>query len=89
MVRALGPSVPVDGALQNPTLEFHDSNGNVFTNDDWRDAQEPEIIATSLQPTDDRESVILAMLAPDNYTAIVRGAGDSLGIGLVEIYHLR
>lgn len=89
VVRALGPSVPIDGALQDPTLEFHDSNGNVFTNDNWRDTQEAEVIGASLQPTDDRESVIVTTLAPDSYTAIVRGAGNSSGIGLVEIYHLR
>ena len=89
VVRALGPSVSVNGALQDPILEFHDSNGNVFNNDNWRDAQATEIRETSLQPGDDRESVILATLAPDNYTAIVRGSGNTTGIGLVEIYHLR
>ena len=39
-------------------------------------------------PGDDAESTILQTLAPGNYTAIVRGAADSTGVGLVEVYHL-
>jgi len=37
----------------------------------------------------DKESAILATLAPGNYTAIVRGLNDTIGIGLVEVYHLQ
>jgi hypothetical protein len=40
-------------------------------------------------PTDDRESASLRTLAPGNYTAIVRGALDITGVGLVEVYHLQ
>ena len=38
--------------------------------------------------SDDRESAILSTLPPGAYTAIVRGAGDSTGVGLVEAYNL-
>ena len=39
MVRAIGPSLPLDGALANPTLELHDSAGSLITsNDNWREA---------------------------------------------------
>jgi hypothetical protein len=38
------------------------------------------------QPTDDRESVILATLPPAAYTVILSGAGCTAGVGLVEIY---
>jgi len=31
----------------------------------------------------------LRTLAPGNYTAIVRGALDITGVGLVEVYHLQ
>ena len=29
VIRALGPSLPVTGTLADPTLELHDSNGDV------------------------------------------------------------
>ena len=61
----------------------------IVSNDNWRSMQEDDIIATSIPPSDDRESAILAMLEPAAYTAIVRGKNDTTGIlGLVEIYNL-
>ena len=92
LVRAIGPSlVPygVAGALADPALELHDSSGDLIaSNDDWRQSQEAEIAATGIAPTNDKESAILATLAPGNYTAIVRGADDTTGIALIEAYQL-
>ena len=92
LVRGIGPSLTdfgVPGALQDPTLELHDASGNTLTtNDDWKETQQTEIEATGLAPSDDRESAILSTLAPGAYTAIVRGALDTTGVGLVEVYHL-
>ena len=92
VVRAIGPSLTGSGvpdALQDPILELHDSNGNVTTNDNWRETQETEIQAAGLAPSDDRESAILATLVPGSYTAIVRGVNSATGNGLVEVYHLQ
>ena len=93
LVRAIGPSLAdfgVANALEEPTLDLFDGNGTLLsTNDDWMDTQETEIEATGLAPTDDRESAILATLPPGGYTAIVRGVGDTTGVGLVEVYHLQ
>lgn len=89
LVRGIGPSLPVSGALADPTLELHDANGvTVASNDNWRDSQEAEIEATGIPPTNDAESAILATLAPGGYTAILRGAGDTTGVALVEVYGL-
>jgi hypothetical protein len=92
IVRAIGPDLAdagVAGVLQDPMLELHDSDGNLFaSNDDWRSDQEAEIIATGLAPNDDRDSAILTTLLPTSYTAIVRGKDDSTGIALVEFYKL-
>ncbi|HKP03198.1 MAG TPA: kelch repeat-containing protein [Chthoniobacterales bacterium] len=94
IVRALGPSVPVTGALANPTLELHDANGtSIASNDDWKtrpdgSSQQAEIEATTLPPSNDMESALVRRLSPGSYTAIVRGNNGSTGIGLVEIYHL-
>ena len=94
VVRAIGPSLieaGVTGALLDPTLELHDSSGNLMASDDnWRDdsAQEAELEADGLAPTDDRESAIDTTLAPGAYTAIVGGKDGLSGIGLVEVYNL-
>ena len=92
LVRAIGPSLAKAGVtnpLQDPVLELHGANGDlIVSNDDWRSTQEADIIATSIPPTDDRESAILATLPPAAYTAIVRGKNNTTGIALVEIYNL-
>ncbi len=92
LIRAIGPSLAKAGvteALADPTLELHGANGDlIFANDDWRDTQEADIVATSIPPTDDRESAIVATLQPDAYTAIVRGKNDTTGVALVEVYNL-
>jgi hypothetical protein len=46
------------------------------------------INASGLAPPSSLESAILATLSPGNYTAIVRGARNTTGIGLVEVYDL-
>lgn len=61
---------------------------NFSSNDDWRTTQEAEIRATGVAPTDSREAAIVATLEPGSYTVIVRGRGDTTGVGLVEIYNL-
>jgi hypothetical protein len=93
VIRALGPSLSgraVPDALQNPTLELRDSNGDlIVSNDDWKESQEAEIREAGLAPSNDRESAIIRTLGAGVYTAIVRGSNDSTGIGLVEAYNLR
>lgn len=89
LVRAIGPSLSslgVAGALADPVLELHDAQGNVTTNDNWRETQESEILATGVAPTKNNESAILATLVPGNYTAIVSGAGETTGVALIEAY---
>ncbi len=91
IVRALGPSVPVAGALADPILELHGPNGfATITNDNWRSDQEAAINASGVPPTNDLESAIVATLPANGagYTAIVRGVNNGTGIGLVEAYDL-
>jgi hypothetical protein len=96
VVRAIGPSLGslgVAGTLADPILELHDGNGDLLVADDnWRDSQESEIVASGLQPGSDLESAIIATLpaspAGIGYTAIVRGANDATGVALVEFYAL-
>jgi hypothetical protein len=92
VVRAIGPSLAQHGItspLADPTLKLHNGNGAVIVfNDNWRDTQQTEIEATGLAPTDNRESAIVRTLAPGNYTAIVRGKNNTIGVALVEVYGL-
>ena len=92
LVRGIGPSLAgagVTGVLADPVLELHDANGAVITNNDWRETQEADIIATTIPPTNDKEAAIVVTLAPGQYTAVLRGNNDGTGVGLVEIYNLK
>lgn len=91
VVRAIGPSLSgVGGALTDPQLEIHDGNGNLIaSNDDWQSGpQRQEIQDTTIAPNDSRESAIVGTFASGSYTAIMRGANNSTGIGLIEVYKL-
>lgn len=93
MIRAIGPSLERAGvkeALQDPNLELYNSSGLLASNNNWKDTKQTEIQATGLAPADDREAALLEGLPITSaYTAIVRGAGQSSGIALVEVYDLR
>ena len=92
LVRAIGPSLAQHGItnpLLDPTLELHNGNGAVIAfNDNWKDTQQAQIQATGLAPTNDNESAILRTLPPGNYTAVVRGKNNTIGVALVEVYGL-
>ncbi|HEV3410365.1 MAG TPA: hypothetical protein VG095_08725, partial [Chthoniobacterales bacterium] len=91
IARAIGPSLSahgIAGALQDPTLEIFPASGASVFNDNWQDTDAAAIQATGLAPGDARESAIVLTLAPGAYTALVRGAGNTVGVALVEIYDL-
>jgi glucose/arabinose dehydrogenase len=94
IIRAIGPSLSQHGVrnvLADPTLELYDGNGALLeSNDNWqadRD-QAARIRGANLGPSNPLESAIWASLAPGNYTVIVRGKNNGVGIGLAEIYSL-
>jgi hypothetical protein len=58
----------------------------IAANDNWKDTQRTQIEGTLFEPTDDRESVIVATLPPGAYTAILTGVGQTTGVGLIEVY---
>ncbi len=93
LIRAIGPSLPLAGKMENPTLELRDQNGGLLqANDNWIDSPNKQaIIDTTIPPTNDFESAIIADLPANDasYTAIVRGVNDTTGIALVEVYALQ
>jgi hypothetical protein len=89
LIRGIGSSSGVPGALVNPKLTLYNSQAQIIaTNDNWQDTQGPEIAATSIAPKDPLEAAILATLQPGAYTAIVDGVNGGKGIALVETYDL-
>jgi len=101
IIRAIGPELTgfgVPNVLADPILELHDSTGALIaSNDNWQhtiiggiitEDQVREIMATRRAPRDPRESAIIADLPAGNYTAIVRGVNNTMGVALVEAYDL-
>lgn len=92
MLRAIGPSLApagVNDALVDPLLELRGADGSLIVgNDNWRDTDAAAISATGIPPGDDRESALIATVAPGNYTAIMSGKNGTTGVGLVEAYDL-
>ncbi|MBS0660894.1 MAG: delta-60 repeat domain-containing protein [Verrucomicrobia bacterium] len=91
VVRATGPSLSaygVPGVLAQPTLTIVDANGTVIaTNEGWRTGSNAAALqATGFAPADDREPGLLLDLPVGTYTAIVRGAGGTSGVALVEVF---
>jgi hypothetical protein len=88
LIRGLGPSLSITGALSNPVLELYDSAGKLIaSNDNWV-SDRLNVLATAIPPTSERESAIMTTLSPGAYTAVVHDLSGQPGLGLVEIYDL-
>ena len=103
ILRAIGPelSAPpynIPNALADPTLDLHNGSGTLIaSNNNWQTTIIGGIITTNQvsaiqnsghAPTQPSESAIIATLQPGNYTAIVRGANNTTGVALVEVYDI-
>ncbi|HEX7517184.1 MAG TPA: hypothetical protein VF345_07850 [Chthoniobacterales bacterium] len=89
LIRALGPSLNINGAMADPKIEVRASDGTlVGSNDNWRDSQQQQIIATGAAPTNDLEAAMVLPLPGESYTVQVSGVNGATGIGIVEIYAL-
>ena len=93
ILRALGPSLQqanVPDPLPDPFLELRAGDSTLITsNNNWKEntlAQQQDITSNQLAPSNDFESAIVATLQPGTYTAIIRGQGNSSGVGLLEVY---
>jgi hypothetical protein len=100
VLRAIGNSLPaigINNALIDPVMELHSSSGaTIASSDDFIDSPDASTIASyHLDPTNSRESAILATLNPGSYTVIVRSWDDTTtttdnltGTAVVELYDL-
>jgi hypothetical protein len=90
LIRGIGPSLAafgVPGTISDPLLELHKPDNTLVSNDNWEQG-DPSLIPAGFAPTDSRESVIVATLAPGNYSAVLKGAHGETGVGLAEVYDL-
>ena len=103
ILRAIGselsaPPYNIPNALADPTLELHNGTGALIAfNDNWQTTiiggvitanQVNTIQNSGYTPTQQSESAIIATLQPGNYTAIVRGENNTVGVALVEVYDI-
>jgi N-acetylneuraminic acid mutarotase len=90
IIRGIGPSLPVPGALADPMIEVHGSSGQLLgLNDNWRDAgTQQQINDSGLAPTNDLEPALWGVILPGAYTVVLSGKNGETGLGLVEIYDL-
>ncbi|MEY2562691.1 MAG: hypothetical protein QOH88_884 [Verrucomicrobiota bacterium] len=95
LIRGTGPSLTglVPGPLADPAIDILDANNVVIaSNDNWRGPQEAEITSTGLAPKSDNEAAVILNLrgtgATNNFTAVLKGAAGSQGVGVIEVYDL-
>jgi len=101
LFRGIGPSlatVGIAGSLSDPQLQLRDASGALLaSNNDWQTTvlggiitsdQRSLILATTIPPSDARESAATGTLPSGNYTLILAGDGSAAGVGLVEVYDL-
>jgi len=89
LIRALGPSMNHTGSLADPQIDVRASDGTLIGhNNNWRDSQEQEILATGAAPTNDQEAALFLPLSGQSYTIQVSGVSGGTGIATVEVYAL-
>jgi hypothetical protein len=75
-------------ALADPNLQLYSGQTLLAQNDDWQtNSNASDITATSIPPSNAKESALLIRLEPGIYTAVLSGKGGT-GIALVEVYEI-
>ena len=89
IIRAISPSLPIEGRLEDPLFELYDGDGNLLaSNNNWKETQQAEIEVTTIPPSNEFESASVTLLSPAAYTAAVSGVNETAGVALVEAYTL-
>jgi hypothetical protein len=96
LITAKGPSLTsfgVTGALSDPVLTLFDAGGRQLATHDNTGALTiaagSEFARIPGLPFNPSESMLLIVLPPGNYTAVVSGAGTATGVALLEALDLR
>lgn len=97
LIRGVGPGLTQFGltnVLANPRIEVVDaSSKTVATNDDWGvndNLAETKSVSSALNvfalADGSKDAAMVVNLNPGTYTVLVRGANDTTGVALVEVY---
>lgn len=95
LIRAMGPTLKLFGVsspLPDPTLEVHDATGRIIAaNDDWASAPATMRlpIASGLTGIDAKDAGLILTLDPGSYSVVLRGANNSTGVAIVEVFEVR
>ncbi len=86
LIRAVGPSLEKAGvaeAMTRPVIHLHDGAGRLIKvgNNSQRSSG-----VLDLPASDSREPVMVATLAPGNYTVVLSGQRNASGVALLEVY---
>lgn len=88
-LRARGPSLAafgINNPLADPQIQLFDADGGLLDeNDNWSDHAGATSLG-DLTPSQAAEAAIRVTLAPGAYTAVVRGAGSTTGVGIFEVF---
>lgn len=98
LIRAVGPTL-VDLGVQNvqeaPVVRLMQEGRELSLNAGWNEVAFPEVVAAAARKVgafavapSRGDAAILVRLPPGLYTAIVSGATNEPGIGLVEVYEV-
>ncbi len=99
LIRAIGPSLAAFGVsdvLNDPKLQIFQRDTLINQNDDWWRSSNVAELSSVYQsvgafplPASSKDSALLLLLPPGNYTAQVTGQAESTGVALVEIYEVQ
>lgn len=73
----------------DPETFLYNIDGSLLAfNNDWRDTQETEILATGLAPFNDLESAILSTLGPGTYAALLGFKNSTTGTDTIDLHDI-
>jgi hypothetical protein len=99
LLRGVGPALGtfgVSGVLPDPQLQLYRGGTVIASNDNWSDRSDAALIQAAAAsvgafgfPAGSKDAALLINLMPGSYTIQVVGAGNTTGIGLVEVYEVQ
>lgn len=86
--RALGPDLPVNGPMANPTLSIHPASGGAdVTNDQWQsDPSAADVTDAGVAPLGVNDSALERAFGVDAYAAQLTSVDGTPGVALLELY---
>ena len=95
LIRAIGPALAqfgVAGFLADPVLEIYRDARLIADNDNWPGTSDLQNSAAAVGafflPINSNDAAVILTLPAGPYTAQVRGAKDTTGVALIEVYEL-